>query len=114
MIDAARHRLEGVNIETAVGLVENRETRFQHCHLEDFVALFLAARKSDVDGALQQILANVQELELCAHDPEKLAGIELWLGTLAALRIDGDAQEIHVVHTRDLDRVLESEKQPFA
>src|SRR5271169_591228 len=33
---------------------------------------------------------------------------------MAALRIDRRAQEIHVVHARDLDRVLEGEKQPLA
>ena len=51
---------------------------------------------------------------LARTDPEKLAGIELGLAAMAALRVDRGAQEIHVVHARDLDRVLEGEEQPLA
>jgi len=36
------------------------------------------------------------------------------LAAVTVLRVDCGAQEIHVVHTRDLDRVLEREKQAFA
>src|ERR1700730_4747322 len=114
LVDAAGHYFKCVDVETAVGLVEDGETRLQHRHLKDFVALLLAAGKTDIDGALQQILADVQQLDLGADDPEKLAGIELGLAAMAALRVDRGAQEIHVVHTRDLDRVLECEKQPLA
>src|SRR5689334_25328650 len=33
---------------------------------------------------------------------------------MAALRVDRGAQEVHVVHAWDLDRVLEGEEQPLA
>jgi hypothetical protein len=39
-----------------VGLVENRQARFEHCHLEDLVALLLAARETGVDRPVQEIL----------------------------------------------------------
>ena len=67
LVDAARHHLQRVDVETAVGLVEDGETRLQHRHLKDLVALLLAAGKTDIDGALQQILADVQQLQLGAH-----------------------------------------------
>ena len=35
-----------VDVETRIGLVEDAQSRFQHRHLEDLVALFLAAKKS--------------------------------------------------------------------
>src|SRR4029077_4569054 len=114
LVDAARHRPQRVDVEAAVGLVEDREARLQHRHLEDLVAFLLAAGKTDIDRALQQILADVQELELGAHRPEKLAGVELGLATITALRVERGAQEIHIVYARDLDRVLEGEKQPLA
>ena len=110
LIDPARHHFQRVDVETAVGLVENGQTRFEHRHLKDFVSLLLAARKTDIDGALQEILADIQKLELGAHDPEKLTGVDLGLAAVAALRVDRGAQEVHVVHTRDLDRVLERKK----
>ena len=114
LVDAARHGAQRVDVEPAVGLVEDREARLQHRHLEDLVALFLAAGKPDIDGALQQVLADVEQLQLGAHDAQKLAGIELGLAAMAALRIDRGAQEIGVVHARDLDRVLEGEKHALA
>ena len=49
-----------------------------------------------------------------AHGPEELAGVELGLAAMAALRVERGAQEIHVVHARDLDRVLEGEKHALA
>src|SRR6266436_2193804 len=48
LVDTARNRLERVDVEAAVGLVEDRQTRLQHRHLKDLVALLLAARKTDI------------------------------------------------------------------
>ena len=110
LVHPARHHSQRIDVEAAVGLVEYGEAGFEHRHLEDFVALFLAAGEADIDGALQEVLADVQVLEFGAHDPEKLTGIEFGLAAMPALRVDRGAQEIHVVHTRDLDRVLEGEE----
>src|ERR1700728_988813 len=40
---AFRHNLERVDIEAGVGFVQDRELRLEHSHLQDLVALFLAA-----------------------------------------------------------------------
>ncbi len=75
-----------VDVEAAVGLVEDRELRFEHRHLEDLVALFLAAGKPDIDGALQEIVADIEQLQLGAHDAQELAGVELGFAPVTALR----------------------------
>ena len=51
-VHPVRHQLHRVNVQAAVGFVQNAHAGFQHRHLEDLVALFLAAGKADVDGAL--------------------------------------------------------------
>src|SRR5215470_320288 len=78
-VDAGRHHAERIDVEAAVGLVEDGELRLEHRHLEDLVALLLTAGEAHVDGALQQILTDLQQLELGAHDLEELAGVEFAL-----------------------------------
>src|SRR5262249_47063059 len=114
LVDAARHHLQRVDIESAVGFVEDCKARLQHGHLKDLVALFLATRETHIDGALQQIFAYIQQLELGAYCAKKLAGIKLGLAAMAALSIHRGAQEIHVVHTWDLNRILNGGKPHLA
>ena len=42
-IHTVRNDAESVHIKSAVGLVENRESRVKHGHLEDLVTLLLTA-----------------------------------------------------------------------
>ena len=113
-VDALRDNSQRVDIKTAIGLVQQRELRLQHRHLENLVALLLAAREADIDAALKQILADLQLFQLGADGFEELAGIEFRLAAITARRIEGGAEEIHIVHARYLDRILESEKDAFA
>ena len=50
-VDAVGDELQRVDVEPGVGLVEDRELRLEQRHLEDLVALLLAAREPFVDGA---------------------------------------------------------------
>ena len=52
-VDALRDDLQRVDVEAGVGLVEDRQPRLEHGHVEDLVALLLAAREAFVDRALQ-------------------------------------------------------------
>ena len=113
-VDALRDDAQRVDVEAAVGLVEDRQARLQHRHLEDFVALFLAAGEADIDRALQQIFADLEQLQLGAHGAQELAGVELGLAAMAAAGVERGAQEIGVVHAGDLDRVLEGEEHALA
>ena len=113
-VDAARDGAQRVDVEAAIGLVEDREARLEHRHLEDFVALLLAAREPDIQRALQQIVADIEQFQLLAHEAQELAGIEFLLAAMAPPGIDRGAQEIGVVHPGDFDRVLEGEKHALA
>ena len=63
---------------------------------------------------MQQVVLEVQQRELFAHQLQELHRIELGLAATPALRIQRRAQEIGVVHARDLDRVLEREEHARA
>ena len=42
--------LQRVDVEAGIGLVEHRERRLQQRHLQDLVALLLAAGEADIDA----------------------------------------------------------------
>ena len=107
-----RDHLERVDVEAAVGLVENRKARLQNRKLEHFVALLLAAGETDIERALQHVVADAERARLLADDAQELHGVELVLAPAAAQRIERGAQEGHGAHTRNLDRILEGEEEP--
>jgi hypothetical protein len=82
--------------------------RLHHGHLEDLVALLLAATEARVDGAIEEVLLHVDELHRFLRHSEKVAGADLRLAAGAPHRVERRAQEVHVVDARDLDRVLET------
>ena len=67
-----------------VGLVEHRELRFEHGHLQDLVALFLAARKPFVDAAVQEALVHLHQLHLVADQREEIERVDFGLAALLA------------------------------
>ena len=62
---------------------------------------------------MQQFVLQVQHREFFANQLEELHRVELALAARLALRIERGAQEVGVVHARDLDRVLEGEEHAF-
>ena len=61
-VHAAGDGLQCVDVEARVGFVEDGELRLQHRHLQDFVALLLAAGEAFVDAALQKLLIHAATL----------------------------------------------------
>jgi hypothetical protein len=55
-VHAIGDSLQRVDVEAGIGLVEDRQARLQHRHLEDLVALLLAAGKALVHRAMQQLV----------------------------------------------------------
>jgi hypothetical protein len=63
------HNPQRVDVEARVGLVEDRQHRLEHRHLEDLVPLLLAAREPLVDRPLQHLLVHVEQLGLLRASP---------------------------------------------
>ena len=93
-----------------VGLVEDGELRLQHGHLQNLVALLLAAREALVDRARHQARVHLDDLRALGEQVFELQRVEFLLAAVLALLVVGEPQELRVRHARHLDRVLEGEK----
>jgi hypothetical protein len=109
-VHALRHLLQRVDIETRIGLVEDRQLRLEYGHLKDLVALFFAAGETFVDRAMQQFVRDLHHLELLAHQLEKLHGVQLLFTAHLALRIERGAQKVGVIDAGNFHRVLKRQK----
>src|SRR6266516_7015991 len=61
-VDAVRHDLQRVDVEPGIGLVEHAELGLEQRHLQDLVALLLAAGKADVDRPAQHLRLDPEPL----------------------------------------------------
>ena len=90
------------------------ELRIEHGHLEDLVALLLAAGEALVDRPLEQVLAHVEELHLLLDELEERRGVELRQAAVLADGVDGRPEEVGVADAGDLDGILEGEEDALA
>ena len=114
-VHAVRDDPQGVDVETRVGLVEHRDPRLEHRHLQDLDALLLAAGEAVVQVARRELAGNLEVL----HCGEKLRpelgdrhGIVLAAVSRLARRVDRAAQEARHGDTGDRMRILEGEEEP--
>src|SRR5699024_5989682 len=109
-VDALGDHAQGVHVETGVGLVEDRDAGLEQLHLEDLVALLLAAGEALVDVALGEdgIHLEVVHGALDVLDPGAQRG------GLAVERGLGGAQEVRDGDAGDLDGVLHGEEEAGA
>ena len=113
-VHAVRDDLERVDVEAGISLVEDGEPRFEHGHLEDFVALLFAAGEADVHGALEQVFLELEQLHLFLHEREEFHRVELRLALVLAAFVERGAEEVGAVHAGNLDGILKREEDAFA
>src|SRR5665811_1917776 len=109
-VDALGDNLERIDVEPGVGFVEDGHLRVQQLHLEDLVALLLAAGKTLVDVAVSKIGVHPQ----LSHGSLHLLDPVAQLGSLAFDRGLGGAQEVGDCDAGHLDRVLHGEEDTGA
>ena len=68
-----------VDVEARVGLVEDGEAGLEEGHLEDLVALLLAAGEALVERAVEEGLVHLEELHPPLDEREEVDGVELGL-----------------------------------
>ena len=77
------HDFQCIDIQPGIGFVQNRQPRLQQRHLQHFVPLLLAARKPDIDIALEKILFYVKGFRRGTRLLEEGNRIQLVFTTLA-------------------------------
>ncbi|MCH8319679.1 MAG: hypothetical protein IH790_01820 [Acidobacteria bacterium] len=75
---------QGIDVEPGVGLVENRERRLEHRHLEDLVALLFAAGEPLVDRPVHETLVHPQQLHPLTGQGQEVDGVEHRLAAVLA------------------------------
>ena len=110
-VDAGADGFQRVDVEAAVGLVEHRELRAHDAHLDHLGALLLAARKADVDRALEHLGVHAEQRRLVSRELDEFAAGKLGFAARAPLRIEAFAQELEVGDSGDFDWILEAEEQ---
>src|SRR5579885_3236990 len=110
VVDAAGDDLERVDVEAGVGFIEDGEPRLQHRHLEDLVALLLAAGEPFVDGATEETIIHLHQPDPLLDQLQKLDGVELRLAAVLADGVERGLHQVNVVDAGDFDRVLEGQK----
>ena len=110
-VDAVANHAQRIDVEAAVGLVENRKRGIDDAHLHHLVAFLLAAGESDIHRTLEHIHIHAQCARLLARDFQEFAAGQWSLAAMLALRIQRLAQELDVGNAGDFDRILEAEEQ---
>ena len=113
-VDTFCHDAHGIDIETGVSLIEDRELRVEHRHLENLVALFLTAREAFVDTAARELRIELHQFTLLLHQLHKVGCLQRLLPLILTLGVDGSLHEVDHRHPRNLYGVLEREEQAFA
>ncbi len=113
LVDASGNYPEGVDVESTVCFVENRKARFEHGHLENLVALFLAAREALVDRARRQLVIKLYHGAFLPHHLQEVGRAHRLFAEVFALGVDGGTHEVDHRHARNLHRVLERQEQAF-
>src|SRR5690349_7799952 len=113
-IDSRSHSSQRIDIKPGVGLIENRQLRFQNGHLKYFVALLFPARESFVHRSVHQRLLHLEHFHLFSDEAKKIDRIQLIEIPMLADRVQRGPKKIHVADSRDLDRILKRKKHAFA
>ena len=110
----ACHDPQRVDVEAGVGLVEHRDPRFQHRHLQDLDALLLAAGEAVIQVPPGHLLRHLELLHRSGQllaELRNLDGVVLAAVPRLAHRVDGRAKEARHGHAGDCVGVLEGEEE---
>src|SRR3954447_23540128 len=113
-VDAVRDRVEGVDVEPRVGLVEDGQRRLLERELEDLHALLLAAGETLVEVAARELLGHLHELHRGLDALTELLQRDGLLAARVPVRVHDHAQVLRHRHARDRDRILEGHEQAGA
>ena len=113
-VDAGGDRVERVDVEPRVGLVEHGQARVEQRELEDLHALLLAAGEAVVEIAVGELARDVGQLHRRLDRLAEVLQRDLVLAARLAGRVHDHAQVLGDGHARDGDRVLEGHEEAGA
>ena len=110
-VDAVGDDLQRVDVEAGIGLVEHGEPRLQQRHLQNLVALLLAAGKADIDARGAASPGRCRAWPAVSRTSLMNSGVDnSALAARLALRVERGAQERHGGDARHFHRILEGQE----
>jgi hypothetical protein len=109
LVDPRRHRLQRVDVESRIGLVENGDLRFENGQLERLHPLLLSAGEALVHVAANHVIVHADDAHLLREPLPEHQRRELRL--LIPGGVVRGAQEVHHRYARDLDGILKGEEE---
>ena len=76
VIDAAGDNLEGVDIESGIGFVQNGQSGIEDEELKNLVPLLFAAREAFVDRSFQQGIVDADDADILFENGSELDGVD--------------------------------------
>ena len=113
-VDPGGDRVQRVDVQPRVGLVEHGELGLGERELEDLHALLLAAGEAVVEVAARELLRDLRELHRGLDGLAEVLERDRLLAAALAVRVDDHAQVLGDGHARDRDGVLEGHEQAGA
>ena len=111
-IDPVGHDPKGIDIQSRVRLVEQRELGLEHGHLENLVSLLLATREPGVHGPLHDLGTPLDHLQLLLQQIDKVDRVHFLQPASLPHLIVGRPEKVRVRDAGNFDRVLKSQKHP--
>ena len=112
-IHTAGNDTQSIDVQPAVGLIENGKTGFEHSHLEYLVPFLFSARKTLVYRATGQFIIQLHNLPLFPHKFQEIGSRQWFKASVLALLVHSRAHKINYTHTRYLHRILKTQKYTF-
>ena len=114
LVDAFSDNSQRVNVEARICFVEHRKLWIKHGHLENLVALLLAAGEPFVDRTRHEAGIHLDDLRLLFQKVFEFQRIQFFLTVMFLLFVISEPQKLRVRDAGHLDRILKSHEDAFA
>ena len=111
-IHAVRDNFQRIHIQPGISFIQHCQAWLEQRHLQNFIAFFLTAGKTDIHSPFQHFIIHAQISCSCPHQFDKLQLIHLILAGFTAAGIYRSTQKGHTANARQFDRILKGQEHP--
>ena len=104
LVHAMRHDTQGIDIQTTIRLIQDRQFRLQHRHLEDLVPFFLSTATAG------QFIIQLDDRTFLTHQFQEVRSRNRFQTVIFTVLVQRRTHKVHHTNSRDLDRILEAQE----
>ena len=110
LVHAMRYDTQGIDIQTTIRLIQDRQFRLQHRHLEDLVPLFLSTGETFVHATAGQFIIQLDDRTFLTHQFQEVRSRNRFQTVIFTVLVQRRTHKVHHTDPRDLDRILEAQE----